>query len=1322
MARKSVTKSKPATKQLVKKYQFAGANSSTYQQVANPYYISGTFAEQAGQEADRYYGDITRFGDYAQAQNIKAEVARKEEQARKEQALKEYQAQSKAANQAEVQQAATDALSSGTDLAKTYFKQQAITKAAEQAATNTIANAAMQAGTAGVWAPVASAATPTAASVGLNTMPTLATSATGTNFLTAAVPTGAVEVGSQVGQVAAGTAAGTGAGAAAGSTAGTAAGTGASAAGTGASVGAGLATAGIGLGLNIGGTLLEKSGDDNDPTTFTAKEKNRNLAGSAMKSAGTGVGVGAAIGSFVPGIGTVVGGAIGGLVGGGIGLAKGIGENKESKKIAEEYRQEQERIEKERAEAERKRLAELNKQGNLLAQRYNTAFVNSRLTGMQTGFGYNTSTNMNMQPTSSFYAKTGGSLPGGHVVPIGDDAVKFIGRKHSEGGIKLDARTEVEGGETMDKVMMNGGKPNDYFFSSYLKLGGKSFAKRHEELVKSNASQAAIQDLAKKQELVANKKGEKDRGPEQIAKYGGIHQYKMAGPEESAMAQSNMDAANVTLRDVNKANAEAPSDQQSAAPGKRTTNSGMLRQYEKGGKKQLPPSSLNYIDSTPWSSAFISYVYSNADPKFPRSPTHTGYATGLKDREDWEELDPATTKLQPGDIIVNNRSGNKQKFGQDSYSGFSHGDIVTKIEGGKVYAIGGNVDPDNAAENTPDTVAERTKNVKDGVLADTGYFVVLRPKDPQIAKKAVEVATSEKQLWEKNKWNEHADTSQSRLQTYYQAGKLGIPGVKPDDGKPAAAAKDPNAGFKLVSEPGYMGSIRTYYYNPETGERRNNLMSDAEQQSMFEAKQNQDANVRNIGLGIGMAVPAGLRAIGMNILGRAANEMLPTPNTGVAKPGPLPGLGGGPVPKPSTGVTPYTGPGTAVGPFTGNIAKPGQAYDAVPVSEVGPYLGKDKSGITINVPALGPKPGYPTASLLRPEIPDNTAQKAAEFTPTPFSVTPAADGTTVDPGTEGPFPYRETIEPIKSKEAGLLPTKKAVEADLTKDTGLKKTEKKVAPPRNRNINGALLAGLGQLIPVGYALARPYKTEGNLPRMAAAGNVGAGSIKGAVLPRVNMNAERAAAERNTVAIKNTIQNTNAGPGGIAAMMAANASQNNQMLNIANQEQEANKRLAAEEARLGQQASMSNAEMAQRADMANVQNRLAVNQANLEAGIQEARLKLDEKRYKREEIIGALDTAAGRIAGIYKDDRSYKAQERLANAMDDAGSYQRFQYYEDLKKQAKDKDSQFYGKTDKELRDYAAQQYNDYIGTAKTGGARKYTSRLGQLSKGKKTFNI
>jgi len=729
-----------------------------------------------------------------------------------------------------------------------------------------------------------------------------------------------------------------------------------------------------------------------------------------MKSAGTGVGIGAAIGSVVPGVGTVIGGAIGGLIGGGVGLIKGKKENKESKRIADEYAEEQRRLEAEIAEAERKRKAALTQQKDIIAQRYNQAFTGSRLMGMQTGFGYNTSTNMNMQPTSSFYGETGGArkVPGGQIVPIkGSDAVEFVGRKHSQGGIMIDPKTEVEGGETMDKVMMNGGKPNDYFFSSYLKLGGKSFAQRHKEILKSGGSQADIQRLAKMQESVASKK-EPDRGPEQIAAYGGIHHYRMAGPEQSAMAQSNMDAANVTLRDVNKANAMAPRDQQSAAPGKRTTNSGMVRKYQTAG--------------------------------FPEG----------------------TRPLAAGEYGTST-----------SMQGVPSG----QHEGAKFYG-----------------------NVTEAQYADM---------------KAA------------NPWFDFSNFDPSN--------------------------KDQVLNFQ-----------KEYNSRVRSGEK---LKEDGKFGEQTATSRLYVANLKDI----------------------------PT-----------------------------------------------------------------KGGLD---------------------------------------------------------------EPIKKAEI-----------DLTKDTGLPKSEKttdlQVADTR-RGINGSLLAGLGQLVPVGYALFNKYKTEGNLPRMVGGGNVGAGSVRGAILPRVNMNAERAAAERNTVAINNAIRNTNAGPGGIAAMMAANSAQNTQMLTIANQEQEANKRLAAEEARLGQEASTTNAAMAQRANMANVENRLAVNKANLEAGIQEAKLKIDEKRYKREEILGALDKAAARIAGIVKDERSYRAQERLADALDETGSYNRRTVYENLKRESKRKDSPYYGMSDDKLKKIASNTVNQSMfgkkeeedkNTQKMGGARKYTSRLGQLSKGRKTFNI
>lgn len=126
----------------------------------------------------------------------------------------------------------------------------------------------------------------------------------------------------------------------------------------------------------------------------------------------------------------------------------------------------------------------------------------------------------------------GMKVPGGKVVPMSDSAVKFVGKKHNKGGILLDPNTEVEGGETMDKVQFSKGNKGDYIFSDYLKLGGRTFASRHKEMVKKNASQADIQNLAKMQEEVAKSKGRTengDRGAQYIAKMGGIRKFQTAG-------------------------------------------------------------------------------------------------------------------------------------------------------------------------------------------------------------------------------------------------------------------------------------------------------------------------------------------------------------------------------------------------------------------------------------------------------------------------------------------------------------------------------------------------------------------------------------------------------------------------------------------------------------------------------------------------------------------------------------------------------------------------------------------------------------------------
>ena len=127
---------------------------------------------------------------------------------------------------------------------------------------------------------------------------------------------------------------------------------------------------------------------------------------------------------------------------------------------------------------------------------------------------------------SKFKKRSGGvALPGGKMQPIpGSDAVEFKGKSHEQGGIMVDSQTEVEGGETMDQVNMakKGGK-RDYFFSSFLKKGGRSFAQMHKDILRKGGDQEDINMLAKMQETAAG------RNPKKVAKLGGVVEYKHGG-------------------------------------------------------------------------------------------------------------------------------------------------------------------------------------------------------------------------------------------------------------------------------------------------------------------------------------------------------------------------------------------------------------------------------------------------------------------------------------------------------------------------------------------------------------------------------------------------------------------------------------------------------------------------------------------------------------------------------------------------------------------------------------------------------------------------
>ena len=272
-------------------------------------------------------------------------------------------------------------------------------------------------------------------------------------------------------------------------------------------IGQGLKAAGpaaIGAGLGIGGAFISHKSDDLDPTTMNFGE----TTGKLMQGAGMGLGLSSlAPLAAIPGIGWI-GAGVGAL---GYGIHGLVQRNK--------ARVEQDKIDRENE------IARMN-----TSRGHSNAFNNSfTRTGADMGFNVGNSMTNSYTPSQQIMYKDGGKkVPGGVVKPLPGGAVEFVGASHDNGGILIDSQTEVEGGETMDKVKMSEGGESEYIFSDHLKLGGKSFGQRHKEILKRGGGQREIQNLAKLQELVASKKAKDPEGrtPEKIMRNGGVMQYQ----------------------------------------------------------------------------------------------------------------------------------------------------------------------------------------------------------------------------------------------------------------------------------------------------------------------------------------------------------------------------------------------------------------------------------------------------------------------------------------------------------------------------------------------------------------------------------------------------------------------------------------------------------------------------------------------------------------------------------------------------------------------------------------------------------------------------
>jgi hypothetical protein len=1120
----------------------------------------------------------------------------------------------------------------------------------------------------------------------------------------------------------------------------------------------------IGVAANIGGKIIQKRADDNSAFTATNQEALGNVGGGALASAGTGFGIGATVGSFVPVVGNVVGGLIGAGIGAGVGALKARKENKAAEEEAQRLQREQAAI-----------------RGALQG-----AFVNSRLGTLNQGFGYASDNVGNSATTQYQVAKTGGvkKIPGGKIVPIeGTDAVEYVGRSHEEGGMFPEAKKvggkikdkgsiEVEGGETEDQVIMEDNNTRDYIFSKYLKLGGKSFAQRHKEILKGSGSQDEIQQLASMQEKVAG------RNPQQIAMYGGIHKYVDGGvtdppqnipgsgsyqqvgkfgapdltnaklvtvngpsgsryqvyqfPDGSTYDPNNM---NQKIQSVKKEGAETEGAL-FAAPGAiaQGVTSGLAGAARLGynmiNDKALPSGSSGSAGALPaGNTSAVGNYGGNVFAAKPPSESFNVFGNYPAMIKQAGALSASGAQPQ-GSSSASYASPTGQGEGQQYFNnvGQSQGQGQNQSQGQ------GQSDPYNTAENAK--AMGWGNDVEGYIRSEFGFGPNYKaPSTPSKGSTKKSKPAYDREAWRKQGVG---------LMTDEELAVAGPQDTIPDGAqyrRPPGATPPPVAGGQGVPPANITGTFRdngdgTFSYGSDQAGWETSMDKNVAK-SKFQTNQLKAAGAQTAPQGSApYMAPSGVAGsapnaqagpvstAGQTIVAGNPPSTAPAGTQSAVSSQTVAGAG-----TPAAGTTVTGTPTAGTQPTAGadrfyGKGDEGQKGRSVAIEKV-PQGQKQKDGyygsasendfqsMIANNPwfdftSFNPK-NKTDVSRFQTEFNKRVGQgftlkvdgKLGEQTRTAaLYMNDPAMPQTPPSTTSGTTPSGETPETPTEKNKQKEPCGPGTY--LSSDGSCQPV-----PPfkQGRGIDGSMAAGFGQLVPVGAALFNPYKI--------APGIVGAPAIKGPLMPRMNMNQERASAIQQNVAYKNAVVNQNAGPASLAILGAANTKTNEQMLAIGKQEQDANKQLAAQEGSLAMEASKFTADTDQKRQMFNRE------------------FNKDERRYRREDILGALDTAASRIAGIFKDKKSYEAQERLARALDETKSYDRFSIYEQLTKQANQKNSPYYGVPDAELRRMAAgiseQIYGDMgivaeapgTAPAKTGGVRQYISRLGELKSARAT---
>jgi GH24 family phage-related lysozyme (muramidase) len=1126
-----------------------------------------------------------------------------------------------------------------------------------------------------------------------------------------------------------------------------------------------LGAAGIGIAATVGGQVIKKRANDNSAYTFTDKERIGNTGGSMLSSAGTGFSTGAMLGSIVPGVGNVVGGLIGAGIGAGIGAIKANSENKQAEKEA----------------------ARLQRNQSQVRGAFQSAYINSRLTSADTGFGLNSSTNMNNKFTNEYQvARTGGvtgiqedrrtkKVPGGKIVPIeGTDAVEFIGRSHEKGGVTIDKNTEVEGGETMDQVAMNNNTKQDYIFSKYLKLGGKSFAQRHKEILKGSGSQADIQQLAAMQEKMAGRNSETVA----VAKYGGIPQYAKGGvPEKNCPDGTFFNAytgtcepfsfTSMTNMVTNKETPALPDNNTTAGNWKKIAAEYISKKEGFTNKAKWDENAYRAgygSDKVLRDGKLIPVTKGMTVTKEEALATLEAYSIDkysnqiAKDlgEENWNKLNnnqrAALTSLgyNAGAAFISKRGyGRKIKYYIEAGNLDAAGDVIYS-QGPKSGARSGYLPglekrrkEESNLFNSTQTQPTNQTSTQPVKKPEPVKKTLLPP--PPVTSKVASLAernnlpgignmqmNEEIQMPEYPKSNITFDptvTKQERLEKENKAaGTFTDPTVKRPDGiqlfqdpktkeyiyrdgngNEIIRGKDRNKLENQLAalQPGFNG-FDTILAEAEAPVRRRDLTGvkpnvvattptnaqvAADAQTVI-AQQNGTANAPAVTANYN--APAGVQPAGSP----------PPPAASATNGGP-----GGTAPTinnqntafqhtaQGAGYLDYSDPNVAGGIWSGKrydtewrplvastMADPAKADQVI--NYLTNYTGTDAADVKAKLKGKNRDQQIAAIADLATDTKvgpfHNAVYGAIQSTGTPPVTPPSVVPPVVPPVTTTPPGNTTTTKRYTPCPPGTY---------LSTDGTCKQT-----PEYSKSYNPNLAAGVAavaQLIPPIVGIVKPYERVGNIP--------GAPSVKGALLGRENLNQERATSREMNTAINQEVTNNNTGAAGFAIRQAAANSANKQMLDIANAENRANTELRGKEAMLGMEASKFNAENSMKGQMFNAEMQQRQNQY------------VDERR------LGIADALAGRTAGIVNDYNTYKANDHLARVTNaNTHSLERDKMYESLLKDSQNKNSQFNGASDAELRRIAAGLVEEQMGgVGRTGGVRQYISRLGELKSARAT---